>query len=222
MKKILIFLQILGFATLVIGIVLFRQDVPQDERVEHLTPLTAAALATTPPGDLLLIEGHINADTVPFDNDLVAYDYGCYSRGSWSLQDKTTAPLRVTVTDGVVTINDSFYRLVNPPDTITAPEPVEERPGCRGYGYRGFGSGAAVVAIGTATSEGTIEADMLYGGTYAELLASTRQAKRYSSLGSWLMGGGIALFVLAFSLLLVVNVLGGIAGAWWKVLQGGR
>ncbi len=220
MKKILIFLEIFGFATLVIGIVLFRWDVPQDERAEQLSPLPAAALATTSPGDLVLIEGQINTDTVPFDNNLVVYDYGCSYRGSWSLRDKMTAPLRVTVADGVVTINESPYRLLNPPERSAAPEPTEEQSGCSNYSYRGFGRGAAVVAIGTAAGEGTVEADLLYGGTYAELLASTRQAKRYNALGSWLMGGGMALFVLAFSLLLVVNLLGGIAGAWWKVLQG--
>lgn len=223
MKRFLILLQVLGFSLFVGGVFFFRWDGPQDERVEHLPLSTTADVSAAPPGETLLIEGRINSDTIPFDNGLVAYDYQCRgATGNWSFRDKTTTTLRVTLPDGVVTVNEGFYPLLNPSRIIPAPNPPEERPGCRSFAYHGLGVDDEVVVIGTVGPDGHIAPDMLYGGDRAGLLASTRQATLFHERGLRLLGVGIATFTLAFGLMLVVDILGGIWTAWWKVLRGGR
>lgn len=174
-------------------------------RVGGLPLVDATALANTPLGGEVLIEGRISARARPRFREFVAYVRDEY-RGNdsdgdaqWVEDERLTPQLLLELADGRVEIVNQDYRLEQPTTSWQESDLLQWSQGS-GEGtkrYRGFAAGATVLAIGTAAQGDEfagISATVLAGGTRSSYLAEQR------------------------TLMLVMSVVGGLTAAFGGVL----
>ncbi|MBN1661478.1 MAG: hypothetical protein JXA93_24005 [Anaerolineae bacterium] len=156
------------------------------DRVEHLQPISARDLVSTPPGVEVLIEAHVADDNrvllEPYR--FVAYvregrsvweDDGSWETGSWSERERVTPPLLLDLGDVVIEIENDDYELRNVRTVETggrAGEPDDTR-------YSGLRAGEPVLVLGTVLGGkevGRVEAEFIAGGTRDSYIAGQRSA----------------------------------------------
>lgn len=182
----------LSFAVVLLGGGIFGvvEDRADRKLTAHLARLVPAAEAA--PGAAAYLEGRIAAEQPVRHAGLVAWqreEYRSCGRSSscWRGAGGEAPPLLVRDRDGRTWTTTGGYALAVTADTVAEAEPGWTRGSVRS---RGFAPGQALVAVGRVAADGRgVEADALYAGTYAGLLAERR---RIEETLPWFVGAAAA------------------------------
>jgi hypothetical protein len=185
-------------------------DVPRDERVVSLQPVSAAELQAATPGQAILVEGRIGSETQAQAHGLTAFRYEREvgeNRPYWRTIEVARPALQVAVPGGLVRV-EGMYRMINAPVIIYAEKDDTT------FRYVGFAVESALLAVGTAQmgEHGMlVEADALYGGTQDAFIASRQQAIYMSERAApVLIGAGAIIATGSFWLALLAGAVRGI------------
>ncbi len=139
-------------------------------QIEALPVTSAGALADTPSGRMVLIEGRIAPSQPLLFREFVAFvreEMDVQRRSQqWREIGRETPLLRLRLPDGEVLVRNTNYDVRNPP-TSWDDSMLLTRGSTR---YRGFEAGQAVLVLGDATPGG-VTAIFISAGTRAEYLA---------------------------------------------------
>ncbi len=157
-------------------------------RVEDLTPLGPAALADTPAGRAVLVEGKVSSDQPALFRDFVAYsreerETSDTKFNPWRGRETRLPPLTLLAPDGPVRITNADYVLTGEVRQWAEPNQfgrIETR-------YVGLVRGEAVLVLGKAAAGG-LQAEWVTPGTRATYL---KQQAEGNTVAVWL-GGGLA------------------------------
>ena len=190
---------------LLCGLVTLYSSIRAANRVARLTPVTLAELATSQPGQEVLVEGQVSGENPLRSTSygFVAYlreereienDEGTPDPGSWSVHERVTPPLLLSLSGSLVQIANDDYELLDA-------ETIEEGPGLDRYSgtrYKGLKIGAPVIAVGIVAAgreAPSIEAEFIARGTQASYIARRRSGSIVFCVGSLLVAvlGGLVL-----------------------------
>lgn len=219
------FLLLFGFVLLCLcaplcGLLLPIYSTGAANRAERLTPVPAAVLEDSQPGQEVMVEGRVSSLNPAQYGPFVAYvreerqvnvDKGTPVAGSWKEVERVTPPLLLELPDGPVQIENRSYNLVG--------ARTVEKPGSGLYRYTdsrysGIEAGDHVMAIGSvvaAAERPQIYAEFVYRGSRAQYIGGQRSAVLFGIVG------GIVLAV-AGGALVAWGLAGGLVPRWpWPI-----
>jgi hypothetical protein len=159
---------LVGLLSIVVGVgylfILPRLASGAKARIRAQEPMSAAALAASPPGGPVLLEGLVGAENETHYRTMVAYRRtvpmdGPDGRVYQLEQDRVAPPLRIDLPGGSVTVQGG-YRIEEPSRTWVTKQ----------YNYGGFDRGDTVLVVGEQAPDGSIRAELIAGGTRSDYL----------------------------------------------------
>lgn len=159
---------LVGLLSIVVGagylFILPRLASGAEARIRAQEPMSAAALAASPPGSPVLLEGVVGAENETHYRTMVAYRRtvpmdGPDGRVYQLEQDRVAPPLRIDLPGGPVTVQEG-YRIEAPSRTWVTKQ----------YNYGGFDRGDTVLVVGEQAPDGSIRAELIAGGTRSDYL----------------------------------------------------
>jgi hypothetical protein len=199
----------LVFVVLGVGLGFFgsRAATAAADRAEQLPLLTAQSVERGAVDQEAIVEGRISARNPARFREFVAYIreeyHGTDDDGDpdWREDERVTPPLLLELDDGPVQIENSSYRMENPPSRWQDSGGLSWN-GLTGEGtkrYLGFTAGAQIVTIGRIVEgrEGlALEAEFITAGTRADYMANQRSAAGMFPIVGMIFGGIGALIAL--------------------------
>jgi hypothetical protein len=164
---------------LLCGLVGLVSSIRAANRVRRLAPISAAALEDAPPGEQILVEGHVSSRNLALSHGFVAYVREWRQvdenrdTGSWTVSARMTPPLVLELPDGLAQVGNDDYDLENA--HIVEEEETFDEP--RSVRQRGLSAGDPVIALGVVAAGSEppqIEADFVARGTRSDYLARRR------------------------------------------------
>lgn len=168
------------------GLLMEREERQMTDLLARLRPAAEAGA-----GAAAYLEGRIAAQQPARRGGLVTWmreEYvSCEDTSCWTVAGSETPPLLVHGADGGAWTVGGSYGLASTADTVVEAAPGWTRGTVRS---RGFVAGRPVVAVGRVTADGReMEADVLYAGTRAAVLAERRALE---STGRWFVAMVVA------------------------------
>lgn len=165
-----------------------RLSTSERARVEDLSPLSAVALADTPAGRAVLVEGKVSSDQPMLFRDFVAYnreerETSDTKFNPWRGRETRLPPLTLVTANGPARITNADYSLTGEVSQWAEPNQfgrIETR-------YVGLVRGEPVLVYGKAAAGG-LQAEWVTPGTRATYL---KQQSEGNTVALWL-GGGLA------------------------------
>jgi hypothetical protein len=201
--KVMLLAMGLGFlgVGILIGVYGTRQAQRRVMQIERLRPLTAIAFDDQPIGSEVIVEGVISPDNAAVFRDAVAYvreeldvtvDSDGDRRETWRAAGKETPRLTLDANGTVIVGNESYsieqgHELWYDDATLG----FNDRPRDGSQRYTGLVAGKMVTAYGTVfagVESNELQAQTIFGGTYAEYIASQRQAASFMPIFGTIFG----------------------------------
>ena len=168
---------------------LVRQDNASARAIQQ-----AATLGTDAVGGSAVVEARVSPTNPTVNGTLVAFvreAYStCWESQCWVERARVTPPLVLDDIERPVRIVNDDYALGSTAHTVEEAQPTITEGTIRA---RGFKVGDTVLVIGIARSADEIEAQTMYAGTRADVLAYLSSGARVAVVGAWsAIVGGIA------------------------------